>query len=59
MDTPQDFELMEEIFDALYEEEVVIPLKRVVNLVDENPELKEINSAVQQKSPSPVRFCER
>ena len=47
VDTEEDFKLMREIYDRLYEEDEIIDLKDVVKLLDDNPELKNINANVK------------
>lgn len=58
VDTPEDFELMKEIYSALHEEDSVFPLKDVVRLLAQNPSLLELNAGVQQKEPPPIRIHE-
>jgi len=60
VDTPEDFELVTRIFDALYVEGQVFSLKEIVRLCDTHPELARINAHVKQKTPKPIRVkpCE-
>ncbi len=52
VDTPQDLNLVREIYGALYLKKPNFSLSDVIRLLDERPELKEMNAAIQQK---PVR----
>ena len=65
VDTPQDFQLMTRIFEALYRLDGkagptpagdVFPLEDVIRLCDERPELPALNASVQQKTPLPIRL---
>jgi len=47
VDNRDDLKLMREIYNKLYKENGIIDLKDVVKLLDENPELKEINAHVE------------
>ncbi|MGA8164632.1 MAG: methyltransferase domain-containing protein [Waddliaceae bacterium] len=47
VDEEADFLLMQDIYQRLYQENQVVDLKDVLRLLDENPELKEINAAVK------------
>lgn len=47
LDYPEDFVLVKEIFDRLYKGGV-FPLKEIVKLLKENPELQEINKNCQE-----------
>ena len=55
VDTPEDFDLVNRIFDALYKPGKVFTLKEIVALCDEHPELVRINAYVQQKPSKPIR----
>ncbi len=59
VDTPDDFDLMKEIFKALYEENSVFPLKDAVDLFSRKPNLRKINAGVQQKEGAPIRIHEK
>ena len=47
LDYKQDFELIEKIFDALYQENRPITLEAIVDFITDNPELLEINKDAQ------------
>ncbi len=49
VDEPKDFELIEEIYDRLYEEGTIIDIKDVLTLLDKDPGLADINADVEQK----------
>ena len=49
VDTPEDLALVREIYRSLYRAGRVIPLDEVIALVDQNPELLELNRHVVQK----------
>lgn len=49
VDTPEDLELMREIYKALYKPGEIIPLKEVIYFLDNHPELVEINSHIIPK----------
>jgi spore coat polysaccharide biosynthesis protein SpsF len=49
VDTPDDLELVREIYRRLYHPGQVIPLAEVVSLLDANPRLTELNRHVVQK----------
>lgn len=55
VDTPEDFELIQKIFDALYSSNNVFSLPEIVRLCDENPEMTLINQNVLQKPGKPIR----
>ncbi len=59
VDTPEDFELMKEVFNALYEETSVFLLKEVVDLLSRRPSLRELNAGVQQKEGAPIGVHEK
>ncbi len=48
LDYPEDFELVQEIFNRLYKEGRVFPLKEIIKLLMEHPELMEINKKCQE-----------
>ena len=56
VDTPEDFELVSRIFDALYEPGVLFSLADIVRLCDAHPELAGINSNIVQKPGKPISF---
>lgn len=56
VDTPPDFQLMTEIFEALYRPRDAFRLEEVIRLCDERPELPALNASVQQKTPLPIRL---
>lgn len=49
VDYPEDLILMKEIFKRLYKPGKIFSLKEVIKLLDENPELAEINLNIKQK----------
>lgn len=49
VDEIDDFKLIERIYEELYEEGSIIKIEDAVKLLDDTPELAEINSHVQQK----------
>jgi spore coat polysaccharide biosynthesis protein SpsF len=53
VDTPEDFELITRIFDALYQPGEVFSLREIVELCRQRPDLVAINADVQQK-PAPA-----
>ncbi|MCS4174459.1 cytidylyltransferase domain-containing protein [Salinibacter ruber] len=59
VDTPEDFELITEIFDNLYEGNSVFSLKDVVHLFARKPSLREINKNVHQKEAPPISIHEQ
>lgn len=48
VDTPKDFELMTKIFEKLYHPGEVFPISSVLLYLQQNPEIRNINSKVQQ-----------
>jgi spore coat polysaccharide biosynthesis protein SpsF len=56
VDTPQDFDLVERIFDHLYERGKVFSLSAIVELCRQHPELVAINSDIKQKTGIPIRL---
>jgi spore coat polysaccharide biosynthesis protein SpsF len=56
VDTPEDFELITRIFDQLYEEARIFPLKDIVALLDSRPDLRAINAQVEQKAAKPIHL---
>ena len=49
VDTPEDFKLIEQIFEELYKPGMVFSLAEIVNLCRNNPELPLINANIIQK----------
>jgi spore coat polysaccharide biosynthesis protein SpsF len=56
VDTPEDFQLMESIFEELYRPGNLFSLSEVVELCRERPELLAINADVAQKAGIPIRY---
>lgn len=54
VDTPEDFQLVNEIFSELYEPDVVFSLAEIVNLCRKRPDLVSINSEINQKIPEDI-----
>jgi spore coat polysaccharide biosynthesis protein SpsF len=50
VDTPEDFALIETIFERLYPQNPAFTLHDVINLLEREPELTEINREVRQKA---------
>jgi spore coat polysaccharide biosynthesis protein SpsF len=50
VDTPEDFELIRLIFEILYPEKKIFSLNDVVELIQQRPDLAEINQNIQQKA---------
>ncbi len=48
IDYPEDFELIKEIYNRLYQERKIISLKEVMRLLKDRPELLEINRKAQE-----------
>ena len=59
VDTPEDFELINQIFDELYEPGKVFPLKSIVNLCRQRDDLVKINAFIQQKPARPIKLKEK
>lgn len=49
LDTPEDLQLIEEIYGALYKEGEIVATKQVLQLLKERPELIMLNAHVEQK----------
>ena len=49
VDTPEDLELIRQIYKRLYSPGEIIWLKEAIKLVDENPELIQINNHIKSK----------
>jgi spore coat polysaccharide biosynthesis protein SpsF len=56
VDTPEDFELVRRIFEALYDPGQVFTLSEILSLCRARPELPAINRGVTQKPGRPIRF---
>jgi len=52
VDTPEDFEVVQKVFEALYSREDIFTFADIVNLFNHNPDLALINQDIMQK---PVR----
>jgi len=50
VDTPEDFELIRQIFEILYPEKGIFSLNDVVELLQRRPDLAEINKNIRQKA---------
>jgi len=55
VDTPEDFELITKIFDALYISGSVFSLQSIINFCRDNPEILKINSSIRQKKGIPIK----
>lgn len=49
VDTPEDFRLVNEVFERLYPQNVNFGYKQILELFEEHPELKEVNRHIPQK----------
>ncbi len=49
VDTAEDLELIREIYKRLFRENTLFSIEDVINLIDDNPELKIINANIKQK----------
>ncbi len=49
VDTPEDFRLIREIYTLLYRPGVIIDMRDVIRLLDERPDLADINAHIEQK----------
>lgn len=58
VDTPEDFEMVNAVFDHLYKSPKVFPLEDIVKLCQDSPEIPLINSEVKQKAGIPIKFKE-
>ena len=56
VDEKLDFELMNIIFNNLYKENKIFSLEDVVKFLDNKPELKKLNSKVNQKKPNGIKL---
>ncbi len=52
VDTPEDFQLVEKIFENLYnvDEKAIFSLLKIINFCEANPEIAKINANISQKS---------
>ena len=55
VDTPEDFELITKIFDALYKPGKVFPLRAIIDFCSKHPDLLAINAPVKQKPGIPIK----
>jgi spore coat polysaccharide biosynthesis protein SpsF len=53
VDTPEDYELIRTVFDALYRADEAFGLKAILELLDTRPELRELNRHVEQTPARP------
>lgn len=58
VDTPEDFELINRIFDELYEPGKIFSLRSIVNLCRQQKDLVKINASIQQKQARPIKINE-
>lgn len=56
VDTPEDFELVERIFDELYQPGQIFSLAAIVDLCRRRPDLAAINAGIQQKAGLAIRL---
>ena len=49
VDEPEDFELIQRIFDSLYKPGKIFSLEEIISLYDDNPELQKLNNLIKQK----------
>lgn len=56
VDTPEDFDLVTKIFDELYKPGKVFPLRDIVALCRQRPDLVALNANVAQKPGIPIRL---
>ena len=56
VDTPEDFEFVNRIFDELHMPNEVFPLSSIINLCRAKPDLVAINSSIRQKTAKPIRL---
>ena len=49
VDTPEDFKLIEEIYNALYPVKVIFLMEDILDLFKKNPDLTKINQHIEQK----------
>jgi len=58
VDTPEDFELINRIFDELHEPGKIFSLKSIVSLCRRRRDLVKINASVEQKPAPPIKIKE-
>lgn len=56
LDYPEDFELFKRIFDELYKEEKIFSFKDIMILLNNKPEIREINKDKKQIEAPPLKF---
>ncbi len=56
LDYPEDYELFKKIFDELYEEGKIFSFKQIMTLLNEKPEILEINKDKKQKLSPRLKF---
>ena len=56
VDEELDFKLINNIFTNLYKNKKVFSLEQVLSYLNQNPELKAINSSVNQKKPNSIKI---
>lgn len=56
VDTPEDFELIYQIFESLYDKDRLFSLKKIVELCDKNSALSAINKKVEQKPGKEIKY---
>ena len=49
MDTPEDYELIKNVYAALYNDDNSFTLKEIIEFLDKHPEITAINGSIQQK----------
>ena len=49
VDTPEDFRVIEKIFNELYSDNKVFSLDEIIKYLDRNPDILEINQNIKQK----------
>jgi spore coat polysaccharide biosynthesis protein SpsF len=56
VDTPEDFEVVTKIFEALYKEGQFFTLQEIVQWCEQHPEIIKINASILQKPGIPIRI---
>ena len=56
VDTPSDFKLVNNIFEALYKKGHIFPLDTIIKYLRMNPKLLKINKEIQHKIPTPIKL---
>jgi len=56
VDYPEDFSLVERIFEELWDHKTVFPLSDIVSLCRKHPEIVAINEHVLQKAGIPIKL---